>query len=123
MSSLRDFLNWFEGFSENLDKAPTAKQWEKIKERILALKDAPELAMVVAPAVLANFPPPAQTLPADVDPDPRGTKVVQMWKEKVLRGLEEVYDAGDARKILDTEITVDLNAEPAEVVQKFINSN
>jgi hypothetical protein len=36
--SLRDFLNWFEGISENIEAAPTEKQWGRIKEKLLALK-------------------------------------------------------------------------------------
>jgi len=38
MSDLRDFLNWFDGFAENIEKTPTAKQWAKIKERVGALQ-------------------------------------------------------------------------------------
>lgn len=41
MSDLRDFLCWFDGFSENIEKTPTARQWAKIKERVTALRNAP----------------------------------------------------------------------------------
>lgn len=43
MNDLRDFLNWFDGFAENIDKTPSSKQWTKIKDRVTALRGvAPE---------------------------------------------------------------------------------
>jgi hypothetical protein len=39
--SLRDFLNWFEGFSDNLDGPPNDQQWEKVRKRINALSPEP----------------------------------------------------------------------------------
>ena len=56
MTDLRDFLNWFDGFAENIDKRPSAKQWAKIKERVAALRDAPINASS-APAKPAAAPP------------------------------------------------------------------
>jgi hypothetical protein len=116
MSNLRDFLNWFEGFSDNLDKAPTAKQWEKIKERLLALKDEPEAAA----APQAALPVQPVAVPAGVDPDPRGTTVVAKWRAAVKTLLMDTYDEADANDEL-AKIPVDLNREPAEVVAKFLN--
>lgn len=31
---LDEFKAWFEGFTEDMDRAPTAKQWKRIKERV-----------------------------------------------------------------------------------------
>lgn len=31
---LNEFKAWFEGFTEDMDRAPTAKQWKRIKERV-----------------------------------------------------------------------------------------
>jgi hypothetical protein len=39
MTTLRDFLNWFEGFSDNIELTPNEKQWAKIRERIGALNE------------------------------------------------------------------------------------
>ena len=39
MEALRDFLNWFEGFADNIDEAPNALQWGKIKDRITRLRE------------------------------------------------------------------------------------
>lgn len=32
--NLSEFKAWFEGFTEAMDKPPTAKQWKRIKERV-----------------------------------------------------------------------------------------
>lgn len=37
MSSVQSFLDWFEGFAENIDGAPTDKQWGRVVERIKRL--------------------------------------------------------------------------------------
>jgi hypothetical protein len=55
MSDLRDFLNWFDGFAENIEKTPTAKQWAKIKERVGGLqlqKVEPEVRPLAPPSTL-----------------------------------------------------------------------
>jgi hypothetical protein len=39
--NLPEFKAWFEGFSEGIDKTPTAKQWAKINEKIAAIKAEP----------------------------------------------------------------------------------
>lgn len=36
-----EFKAWFEGFSEGIDKAPTIKQWAKIKEKVKTINDIP----------------------------------------------------------------------------------
>lgn len=32
--TLQEFKAWFEGFTESMDKTPTAKQWERIQKRV-----------------------------------------------------------------------------------------
>jgi hypothetical protein len=39
--SPQEFKAWFEGFSENMDSAPTQKQWKKIQEKIKLIDNAP----------------------------------------------------------------------------------
>ena len=74
MSDLRDFLNWFDGFAENIDKTPNTKQWGKIKERVTALRnaaptdEAQKLASVVKPRP-APAPKPAPSYPFIIDHD------------------------------------------------------
>jgi hypothetical protein len=38
---LDEFRAWFEGFTEDMDRAPTAKQWKRIKERVAEIDGAP----------------------------------------------------------------------------------
>lgn len=48
MTTLAHFLSWFEGFSENVDIAPTAAQWERIKAKIADItEDDPGSAVPV----------------------------------------------------------------------------
>lgn len=39
--NLSEFKAWFEGFTEDMDKPPSVKQWGRIKEKIGLIKDAP----------------------------------------------------------------------------------
>ena len=59
MSDLRDFLNWFDGFAENIDKTPSQKQWGKIKERVTALRSAKPADEATAIANVVKPRPPA----------------------------------------------------------------
>ncbi|RTL71804.1 MAG: hypothetical protein EKK41_08030 [Hyphomicrobiales bacterium] len=38
---LDEFKAWFEGFTESMERAPTAKQWKRIKERVAEIDGAP----------------------------------------------------------------------------------
>ena len=39
--TLQEFKAWFEGFSENIDGAPTDKQWKKIKAKVGEIDNTP----------------------------------------------------------------------------------
>lgn len=39
--TLAEFKAWFEGFTEEMDEAPTKKQWERIKKRVKEVDGAP----------------------------------------------------------------------------------
>ena len=45
--NLQEFKAWFEGFTENLDGTPTAKQWKRIQEKIGKIVDAPPVPVHV----------------------------------------------------------------------------
>jgi len=75
MNDLRDFLNWFEGFSENIEKCPNEKQWGKIRERITALRTAPQ-DTTVFPAGLTYMP--------RVSSDGAGTKPAEPPRAAVI---------------------------------------
>ena len=40
MSDIKSFLDWFEGFAENIETVPTAKQWGRVLDRINNLNSA-----------------------------------------------------------------------------------
>jgi hypothetical protein len=42
-----EFKAWFEGYTENIAKVPTQKQWARIKERVLELTKSEDLQMVI----------------------------------------------------------------------------
>lgn len=130
MTNLRDFLNWFEGFSENLDKAPNAKQWAKIKERLLALKDYAEAAEAAAPPVSTSVAVQAQASPGvpappqneSADPVPGGTHTTERWKRQVKAALEEAgFDPESAAEVIAGKgFVVDLNADPKVVAARVV---
>lgn len=68
MSDLRDFLNWFDGFSENIEAAPSEKQWAKIKDRIKALQAAPVDAYNPRPTEAPTVAKPAAPRPKPKPP-------------------------------------------------------
>lgn len=39
--NLSEFKAWFEGYTENMKDAPTAKQWARIKARVAEIKPQP----------------------------------------------------------------------------------
>lgn len=111
MTPLRDFLNWFEGFSDNLGaKAPKPEQWTKIKERIHALKDQVEAAPI------APTPAPAASAAVEVDANPAGSKTTEWWKDQVFKVLtsdELGLDDESAREVMRSDqFRVDLNMDP-----------
>jgi predicted glycoside hydrolase/deacetylase ChbG (UPF0249 family) len=115
MSTLRDFLNWFEGISENIEenKAPSPKQWARIKEKLLALRDSKEGQAVPAPV--------AAPVQAGVDPVPGGATVTAKWKETVKKTLEETlgYDPESSAEIMGhPSFVVDLNMDPVAAAHK-----
>lgn len=39
--TLAEFKAWFEGYTEDMDKAPTEKQWKRIKKRVAEIDGTP----------------------------------------------------------------------------------
>lgn len=39
--TLQEFKSWLEGFSENIEGAPSTKQWERIQEQIQKVRAYP----------------------------------------------------------------------------------
>jgi hypothetical protein len=45
--NLSEFKAWFEGFTEDMEERPSAKQWARVKEKISQIKDAPPVTQHV----------------------------------------------------------------------------
>lgn len=45
MTDLKRFLAWFDGYSENIEGAPSEKQWARIKEEIGKISEGAATAM------------------------------------------------------------------------------
>ena len=108
MSELRDFLNWFDGFAENIDKTPNTKQWTKIKERVLALKDAKGVDAVevsTSPAAAAGK---VQAPVSAPPPPPRAKSKPDMSKFKFVIDEQGRVLRGTGQPVLPEEVTEDI---------------
>ena len=121
MNDLRDFLNWFDGFAENIDKTPTAKQWTKIKERIAALQGSAPAMPAPQPAKPAAAPKPPQAAYRFMI-DENGVVMRTKDGKPVLPGdiTSEIYDvrgqAGDLRSIIWADGSTGLNGADLTIV-------
>ena len=121
MNDLRDFLNWFDGFAENIDKTPTAKQWTKIKERIAALQGSAPTLPAPQPAKPAAAPKPPQAAYRFMI-DENGVVMRTKDGKPVLPGdiTSEIYDvrgqAGDLRSIVWADGSTGLNGADLTIV-------
>jgi hypothetical protein len=60
IKAVNAFLDWFDGWSENIEGQPSAKQWDRLKSRIMEiprLDDAPSAAHTAMAAVTAAIEP------------------------------------------------------------------
>lgn len=66
---LAQFLAWFEGFSENIEGAPTEKQWDRLKQKLAQLEPETSFQPVStpkrAPAQVPHVAPPAAPVTAE----------------------------------------------------------
>lgn len=113
MNALRDFLNWFDGFQENIETAPSEKQWGRVRERIEALRAAD--AASPSPPV----PPiPQAALVPTSNPTPRTSEI---WLAAAKKALEDMgCDPDTAREMLP-EFTVDLDIEPSDAAKEVFH--
>ena len=106
MNDIQRFFAWFEGFVENIPGEPTREQWDKVVNRINALKDVDLAAAAMTPASAAT-PKPQQ-------PMIKPTNATQ-WKAQYQGILSEKYGIDDeAARDFANEISVDLNRMPAD---------
>lgn len=114
MQEVKTFLAWFDGFADNLTKAPTKAQWDKVVARIEVLRQA-AANMPDSPLASMTF---SATPPAENSDGNAPKKTTEFWKEsvrKVLRerGLRGAEGEIEIAKLMEN-ITVDLNRSPED---------
>jgi hypothetical protein len=129
MDALKSFLDWFEGFSDNIGEAPNAQQWSKIVARIARLgeevTEVPRVPAVVVDAHVRNGVVAAATAaPVTADQGvevaaakPQGEmtlaelylvdekKAKALWRKRYeteIRSLDSTISARDAKDLSDT---------------------
>ena len=113
--SVQRFLDWFEGFSDNLAGPPDAGQWDKIKSRILALRDCPE------PVASSSASVPAPSGPAG------GEVTTARHKAMVLKALMDGEKLSLDRETAQRELaafpftSAHLNMVPSEVAALILS--
>jgi hypothetical protein len=125
MKELKSFLDWFEGFADNIEGAPTAAQWGKITTRIKRLAD--EVAsMPEAPPIYANgamnghhaVTPVSAPPPKDPNAIPQDGKE---WMQAISDLLQE-RDGLDDESAMDLirvhKVRFDKNVHPREVAAR-----
>jgi hypothetical protein len=106
MSELRDFLNWFDGFADNIDKTPNTKQWAKIKERVLALHRVNGVNGVDGAVVSTTTPAAAGKVQEPVSsPAPAPRAKPQMSQFKFVIDTQGVARRGSGQPITPDEVT------------------
>lgn len=102
MADVKEFLSWFSGFAENIEEAPSEKQWQRVKAKIEELRAAPVYAGAPFP------PPPVVTPPA---PLAKPTNATQ-WRAQYQGALIELGADMDSAKEFAASVAVDLNVSP-----------
>lgn len=113
MSDLKSFLDWFEGFAENIKKQPTPDQWRRIKARVADLQKMP----IRQSAAYTEEGMPAVTTPK---PEKRmdKPKSARQWKAQYKGYLiEHGMDEESAKDFTDM-VTVDLDMDPEYIARQ-----
>lgn len=114
MIDLRQFMSWFEGYSENIEDAPTPKQWARIKARIAEIDPASTATTQEAKPVL--IAPPVVSPPQVVSLDAKRASWLAEFEATLL--MENV-----APHIADgmlASVKVDFDAKAADVARRML---
>lgn len=68
MSTFHDFLTWFDGWSENIETQPTAKQWARLREKVAEVRKVEPVPSAVPSVPPLGWPP----VSANETPAPTG---------------------------------------------------
>lgn len=114
-TDLRDFLNWFNGWAENIKARPSPAQWKRLKERVAELEargSADHPGHSVPPAANGN------AVPSASKPKPPATSAAKAWRARVASELEGLgIDSDEAVAMADD--AVDDGRSPADVARQL----
>lgn len=117
MSDLKDFLNWFAGYAENIEKAPTAKQWQRITAKVKALSESHASAEVRRHAGdIGMALPDAPVHRGDSKPT---TKTA--WKAQYQAALIEGGCDDETAADFANDAKVDLSVAPKDAAAETLN--
>lgn len=100
MSSLQSFLDWFGGWSENIDGAPNPKQWERLVDRIKAIQPEPSNMPIIRETVGKPFS------------EPRKPTTNAAWMAQYLDAMLDQGIDPDTAKDYRNGRAVDLAVDP-----------
>ena len=110
MNPLHDFLTWFDGWAENIDKAPTAKQWERTKAKV-------EQTRAIAPGAVSQVSPAAAPAPP---PPPAKPTTPTAWKAQYQGALMELGLDPESAKEYAQGVAVAMDRSPAAVAKETL---
>lgn len=120
MSEIRSFLDWFDGFAENLNKQPTPKQWQRVVERINQLRQfAPESTKEI-PEAARRAAEEAQKMTASAKRDVSKPRTEKEWLQRYQDALGDLgVDPESAKDFADQmkQMGVDIARDPKEMAQ------
>lgn len=118
--TLGDFLNWFEGFSENIEGAPNPKQWQRIVEKLGALKASTPHVEIASPMHRPIEFVLAEPVGGAATTERFRARVREILMDNETLSLDPETADAELRKAR-IDLTA-LNMEPAEFAQSILSS-
>lgn len=116
---LNDFLNWFSGYAENIEKAPTAKQWSRIVAKVkdLSVSHASSEVQRTVTDLAASSPVAAPAPRGDAKPT-----TATAWKSQYQAALIEGGCDDETASDFTNDVKVDMSTPPRDAAAETLNS-
>jgi hypothetical protein len=116
MNNLHDFLTWFDGWSENIEKQPNDKQWARLCAKVAEVRKAEPVPVAVPLVPPAGWPAVAPVAP----PEPVGLKKpsnerewVAQFKAALMEDMGmDLESAGDVLSDYRKSHGIDIERDP-----------
>lgn len=123
MSEITSFLDWFDGFCENLTKQPTPKQWARVVDRINQLRALEPTKTISSEALRAAEEARAMA----PKPQPKAKPTTQsQWISQYTSALETLgVDPESARDFAESarKMGVDISRDPMEMAHQELGGS